>query len=172
MVVSLTLISVLCLALTASCIGLLRRLSRMSMSPSPTPSTTPTPISDEALTKILMTMTSTFETSAKETRELVTALVLGREPQPTSGPMETAQISSVTLPNYDDDSIPLPAGIEAVMRREVVESEQERLLTERAALMQQLADRQTELDQLNGSGGRSSNEPWTAQASGSSHSSP
>jgi hypothetical protein len=84
---------------------------------------------------VLMTMMTTLmETSQRETRDLVTTLVLGREPPPPTTPLVTTPTPNGKVDAWDYDSTPLPPGVEGVLQREVSETEQARLLRERGDL--------------------------------------
>lgn len=138
---------------------------------SPTPPTKPTQTSDDLLTMMKM-MTEMFQGFQKETRELVLDILQGRG-QTLTSPQVISQIDNVTLTNYDDDSmIPLPPGIEAVMAREVEETQQAALLRERAALQNRLAELTEERNRLYESEDSSlpfsdnSNDPQTIDATG------
>jgi hypothetical protein len=111
-----------------------------SASTRPTP-TTSTPAPTDALVERMMTtMGTTVTKMMEETRELVVTLAQGRpEPQMSlpSGPAATPPLTFLE-PNYTDDSIPLPPGIEAALWRESTEeAEQERLLRANADLQRQ-----------------------------------
>ena len=80
--------------------------------------------------------------SQRETRELVLSILQGR---PSNGSVPSDQAMSspdqVPMPNYDDDSIPLPRGIDSVFEREAAEEEEvRRLRTEQEGLARQLAE--------------------------------
>ena len=146
------LLAVLCGMTMATCVFLLRTRSHSSTPSSPTPSTTPTnPSADfvTLMTTMLTTMRSTSEASARETRELVTELVLGR-PQPT-GTQEMLPISNASPVTYDYESTPLSPGIQAQIDREADENEQDRLQRERQELMSSIAEKTAQLGLMNGS---------------------
>ena len=118
--------------LAGLCVYLSRTVSRLSKKDTPTPTTKPAePPFDP------MTMMTTWAT---EMREMVTTMVLGREqPQPTSQ-MVMPLTPNGKVPDYDDDSIPLSPGLARILEREVEESEQTRLSSERSLLQQRLGD--------------------------------
>jgi hypothetical protein len=96
------------------------------------------------MTTLMMTM---MRESQRETRELVLSILQGR-PSTGAEPLVPSMSSPSTLeaPNYDDDSIPLPSGIEAVFSREEMEAEElRRLQTEQQRLRDQLRDTQLRL---------------------------
>jgi len=163
MTLALILLASLYVMTTAVFTYLLLRESRSSKNPSPTPiSMPPMPSEDPTLTMVRM-MTTTMQNMAKENRELMETLMLGRTQ--TSQPA-----SSMSLPeeptSYDYDSTPLSPGIEAVISRELEEDQQEVFLKERAALQLRLAELQAEeMSKLAQEGAADSLPgPWMAQA--------
>ena len=146
-----------------------RLKSHSSTPPSPTPSTTPTPISEEVALKLMDSMAKTFSDQMRETRQMVVDLTQGRESQSQTGTPETWPMQSEKPLAFDYDSTPLSAGIEAVLEREEMETEQARIRRERADLQEQLIEKQAELDQFNLE--QSSQEgPWS-NGSGPEHAS-
>jgi uncharacterized membrane protein YccC len=128
---------------------LLARLkSRTSTPPSPTPSTTPTLISEEVVLKIVDSMAKVSAEQMKETRQMVVDLTQGRESQSQTGTPETWPTQSERPIAFDYDSTPLSAGIEAVLEREEMETEQARILREREELQERLIEKQAEVDRL------------------------
>lgn len=116
-----------------------------SRTPTPTrrPPSPSTP-DDAPLAQLAKILLESEERSRKQTAELVLSILQGRpEGSATNGttPPEQGLGETLLVPNYDDDSIPLPGGIEAVLGREQAESEAERLrlLRERDELAWQLA---------------------------------
>ena len=102
------------------------------------------------MTTTLATIKEMQATHERETRELVISILQGRPMDPTMvtppDPEAIAAQKALDMPNYDDDSMPLPGGIQAVLAREEDEAEQLRLLlTEQARLEQQLAEAQSRL---------------------------
>lgn len=100
---------------------------------------------DAPLAQLAKILLESEERSRKQTAELVLSILQGR-PEAEGGPNgstapEQGLGTTLSVPNYDDDSIPLPGGIEAVLGREQAESETERLrlLRERDELAWQLA---------------------------------
>jgi hypothetical protein len=89
-------------------------------------------------------MTNLMTASQRETRELVTQLVLGRPGQTISEP-ETRPMLPESPVSWDYDLTPLDPGIEAVLEREQTESELAVGMRERAALQQRLSQLQEEL---------------------------
>lgn len=130
------------------CIFLLLDRNRSSTRDSPTPSTTPTPTSPDVVTLMTM-MKEMTETRDKEISRLVTSLVFGVQPQPTTGLQETSPTPNDLLTNYDDDSIPLSPGIEQILDREANETVLGALQKERRELQEHIAElQQARLDQL------------------------
>ena len=81
--------------------------------------------------------------SQREMKDLVLSILQGRPTNGSTPTSETAQELSQMLltPNYDDDSIPLPRGIDSVFEREAAEEEEvRRLRTEQEALARQLSE--------------------------------
>lgn len=129
---------------TGCCAGLLLRTSRMSRPSSPPPSTSPTPISDEVWISTMRTMMEMMGSSQRETRELVTALVLGREPPRQTSERATDETPSESSLTWDYDQTPLAPGIEMVLEREAKEEELRAGMRERAGLQQRLSQLQEE----------------------------
>lgn len=112
--------------------------SHTSTPTSPTQPTKQTHSSDDLLTMMKM-MSEMFRESQTQMRDMVLDILQGRATQPTS--MQVIAPTPNEMPmNFDDDSIPLPPGIEAVMAREAEETQQQALLRERAALQERLAE--------------------------------
>ena len=111
-----------------------------STPPTPQPSTPVTEALVLAMTQMMTTWAKTNETQAKENRELILSILQGRPTQTTTtGPVLPGTVT-LSEPNYDDDSIPLPGGIELVLAREGQEEEDlRRLRMERADLAAELA---------------------------------
>ena len=120
-----------------------------------------TPSTQEPLIARLLDM---IETQARENREAILALVQGRTPfSPSSGqPLMPTPLAMTPLPagpgtlpgqqplstpTYDDDSIPLAPGIDAVLSREEAEEEdrQRALRTQPDVLAWQLEQRRVAL---------------------------
>jgi hypothetical protein len=140
MTVALILVASLSLATMALCVYLLPRGNHSLKKGSPTPTTTP----GVDTSVVMTTMREMTESWMKETRELVTQLVLGREqPRPT-GERETLPTSSENPNPFDYDSTPLSPGIEAVLARELEEDRLSALRRERLDLQERLAQVQTE----------------------------
>lgn len=106
----------------------------------PAPQTsTPTPTPPTAV----QAMTEMFDRAMTEMKDLAVTLTMGRQPTapPTAAPLGMTR--TLSGPNYDDDSIPLTPGIEAVLEREAMEDESSRQLAhlraQRIDLAQQLA---------------------------------
>ena len=118
--------------------------------PSPTSmtsTTTPSTSTADPLVQMTTLMMTMMRESQRETRELVLSILQGR-PSTGAEPLVPSMSSPSTLeaPNYDDDSIPLPSGIEAVFSREEMEAEElRRLQTEQQRLRDQLRDTQLRL---------------------------
>ena len=130
--------------------------------PFPTPSTTPTSDSVAMMTmmkEIVTSLQETFQAAIREIREMVVDMTQGRQQQ-TNG-QQVMQPMPFDLPTtYDPDSTPLPPGIEAILQRESTETQQQRLLKERAELMGRLNDlneQQSHLELVNGQ----DSGPWT-----------
>ena len=125
--------------LAGLCVYLSRTVSRLSKKDTPTPTTKPAEPTFDPMT-MMTAMGSMMMTWATEMREMVTTMVLGREqPQPTSQ-MVMPPTPNGKVPDYDDDSIPLSPGLARILEREVEESEQTRLSSERSLLQQRLGD--------------------------------
>jgi hypothetical protein len=133
---ALILLGASCVILTALCGYLCLTVSRSSKRDTPTPSTKP----EAPISELMTMMTTLMRTSAKETRDLVTTLVLGREQQPQTLQVVTPPTQNGKAIDYDDDSIPLSPAIAATLEREVEETQQNRLLRERSELQEQLRD--------------------------------
>lgn len=84
-------------------------------------------------------------------RQMALDLTQGRESQqPTTTPETWPTLNEKQI-EYDYDSTPLSTGIEAVLEREdqeIQETEQRRLMRERAELQAQLVETQSEMDRL------------------------
>jgi hypothetical protein len=119
-----------CLALAILCGYLCRTVSRMSKRDTPTPTTR----QEDSTSEILTTMTSLMTTWAKEQRDLVTTLVLGREQPPPISPLAMPSMLNGKAVAFDYDSTPLAPGMEAILERETEETEQARLARERTVL--------------------------------------
>lgn len=123
--------------------------------PTTTPSTNGTPPSE--LTTLANLMTTTLASlermqanHEREMRETVISILQGRPMDQSAmtppDPEAVAAQMELLPPNYDDDSMPLPGGIQSVLAREEDESEQMRqLLTERGRLEAQLAEAESRL---------------------------
>ena len=122
--------------------------------PTTTPSTNGTPSELATLANLMTTTLASLErmqaNHEREMRETVISILQGRPmEQSTMTPPDPEAIAAqmaLLPPNYDDDSMPLPGGIQSVLAREEDESEQMRqLLTERGRLEAQLAEAQMRL---------------------------
>lgn len=108
----------------------------------PTPSTSNGADPQVAMMKM---MTEMFRESQRETRELVLSILQGRPSNSngfTSTDLPTSEsTATIPMPNYDDDSIPLSGGIQAVFEREQAEEDAvRRLRTEQQNLAHQLEE--------------------------------
>ena len=91
-------------------------------------------------------MAKAMTDSMREMREMVVDLTQGRESQRVTGSPETSQMWNEKQIEYDYDSTPLSPGIEAVLEREMSETEEARLLREREELQRQLIEKQNEME--------------------------
>jgi hypothetical protein len=104
------------------------------------------------MTEMMMTM---IRESQRETRELVLSILQGRPSNgSTTQEAATQELTQMLIPpNYDDDSIPLPGGIQAVFEREEMEQEDlRRLRTEQENLARQLEEARLNLTDPQGPG--------------------
>jgi hypothetical protein len=114
--------------------------SPTSMSSTTTPSTNHT--APDPLVQVMEMVVKMNQDSARETRELVLSILQGRpssDSQSHNGVLHSPE--TLPIPNYDDESIPLPSGIMGVFSREEEEAEELRQLqTEQQRLKDQLRD--------------------------------
>lgn len=137
----------LAIAAAAGLLGvfLSRSTSRSSgpgtSTPTATPSSPTTPTTTETpTTEMFRAMADMAAAQARETRELVVTILQGREMPASTGETSPTTPTPLALTDYDDDSIPLSAGIAEQISREAAErQEQDRLRRERQALMQEWA---------------------------------
>jgi hypothetical protein len=119
-----------------------RFLSPSDSSTPPSPQTS-TP-SDTALA--IQAMERMAEKMTAETKELVLSILQGR---PTQGAGETTaplgRTATLSVTNYDDDSIPLAPGIEATIQREEAEESALALLQAQRADLAERLSKQTAL---------------------------
>jgi len=108
-----------------------------------TSTTTPSTTTPDPLIEVTRMMLTMQRESQREMKDLVLSILQGRPTNGSTPTSETAQELSQMLltPNYDDDSIPLPRGIDSVFEREAAEEEEvRRLRTEQEGLARQLAE--------------------------------
>ena len=151
MTTALILTSSLSLVLAATCIILVRAVSRMSTRATPTPSTTPVgPDLSQMMTTTMAEISSLAGSALQEMRSLTTELVLGRQsPPPTTETVTPLMPSARTADSVNDyDNTPLAAGIEAILAREAEETEQDRSLRERSELQRRTAEILDQWNQL------------------------
>lgn len=162
---ALILLGCLSLMTTASCIFLFLRRNPLSKTPSPTPTSMPPMPLEDPMVRVVQMMTRTMEATAKENRDLMETLLLGRE-QPLT---PSTTLSLPEQREYDFEQTPLSPGIESVLQREMEETEEDRSRTERAALQKRLAELQAEeLQRMARNGSADSLPgPWSATPDGS-----